>query len=98
MRELESGQLRAVQVLVHPASESRNEVLETYTFTIHYTTSEKGERTPSGLATSASKHVTFLSDATNTSLQQLFRKVADMCNDLPALPCKQYHIFYATTD
>lgn len=88
MPELENGQLRAVQVLVHPSSESRNEVLETYTFTIHYTPSEKGGRTPSGLATSASKHEIFMCDATNTSLQQLFRKVADVCNNLPALPCK----------
>ena len=84
--ELDSGELRAVQLLIHPDKTSRDAVLETYTFTIHYTVSEDGRRTPSGLAASSSGRPAATTKATNIALQQLLRSVDSLCQDLPALP------------
>jgi hypothetical protein len=61
-------------------------VLETYTFTIHYTVSEDGRRIPSGLAASSSKKPAATTKATNIALQQLLRSVDNLCQDLPRLP------------
>ncbi|GAB7327766.1 hypothetical protein MBLNU13_g11577t2 [Cladosporium sp. NU13] len=84
--ELDSGELRAVQLLIHPDKKSRDTVLETYTFTIHYTVSEDGRRTPSGLAASSYGRPAATTKATNIALQQLLRSVDSLCQDLPALP------------
>jgi hypothetical protein len=86
--ELDSGELRAVQLLIHPDKTSRDTVLETYTFTVHYTVSEDGRRTPSGLAASLSENTVATTKATNTALQQLLRNVSSLCEDLPVLPSK----------
>jgi meiosis-specific protein HOP1 len=86
--ELDSGELRAVQLLIHPDKTSRDTVLETYTFTVHYTVSEDGRRTPSGLAASSSENTVATTKATNTALQQLLRNVSSLCEDLPMLPGK----------
>jgi hypothetical protein len=84
--ELDSGELRAVQLLIHPNKESRDTVLETYTFTVHYTVSEDGRRTPSGLGATSSGSTMATAKATNTALQQLLRSVSSLCRDLPVLP------------
>ena len=61
-------------------------MLETYTFTIHYTVSETGKRTASGLAANFSGKSAATTKATNIALQQLLRSVDSLCQDLPALP------------
>jgi meiosis-specific protein HOP1 len=86
--ELKSGELRAVQLLIHPDKTSRDTVLETYTFTVHYTVSEDRRRTPSGLVASSSENTMATTKATNTALQQLLRNVNSLCQDLPMLPGK----------
>lgn len=75
-----------MQLLIHPDKKSRDAVLETYTFTVHYTISEDGRRTPSGLAASASGDTAATAKAANTALQQLLRSVSSLCQDLPVLP------------
>jgi meiosis-specific protein HOP1 len=72
-------------LLVHPDKKSRDRVLETYTFTIHYTVGKNGRRMPSGLAASSEKKPAATTKATNIALQQLLRNVDSLCQDLPTL-------------
>ncbi|KAM0716335.1 hypothetical protein Q7P37_007780 [Cladosporium fusiforme] len=86
--EIESGKLRAVQIFIHPHHELRDQVIEAYTFTVHYTTAGDGKRIPSGLTTGASGQEIATSEATRVALQQLLRNLSDLCDDLPILPGK----------
>lgn len=95
--ELESGELRAVQLFIHPDKENRNSVLETYTFTFHYANRGNGRRTPSGLAVDSSGNVASTIKATNTALQQLLRTVSSLCEDLPELPGELFEHYKLVT-
>lgn len=78
--------MRAIKIYVHINKDRRQDVLETYTFTIQYTASEDGICTPSGLDVSGMKHTGVTIEASNIALQQALRQIAEMCNDMPQLP------------
>lgn len=84
--ELESGDLRAVKIFVHPDSQRRNEVLETYTFVVRYVIAENGRRTPSAVATDAPEDQEATTSSAHAALQGLLRNVDQLCEDLPQLP------------
>ena len=83
--ELESGDLRAVQILIHPDNKRRDEVLETYTFIVRYVVSEDGRRTPSAVVTEAPGGRGATASTAHAALQELLRNVDKLCDDLPQL-------------
>jgi meiosis-specific protein HOP1 len=84
--ELESGDLRAVQILIHPDNQRRSEVLETYTFIVRYVVAEDGRRTPSAVVTEASGNQGATASSAHAALQELLRNVDRLCDNLPQLP------------
>ena len=88
--ELESGDLRAVQILIHPDKKRRNEVLETYTFIVRYIVAEDGRRTPSAVVTEAPGDQGATTSSAHAALQELLRNVDRLCDDLPQLPSGRY--------
>lgn len=86
--ELKTGDLRAFQILVHPDKDRRNEVLETYTFTIQYAESDDGVRIPSGLDVNGAKQTAVTVQASNIALQQVMRSIHGLCESMPQLPRK----------
>jgi len=86
--ELESGDLRAVQILIHPDKQRRNEVLETYTFIVRYIFAESGQRTPSAVVTEVPEEQEATTSYAHTALHELLRNVDRLCEDLPQLPCE----------
>jgi meiosis-specific protein HOP1 len=88
--ELESGDLRAVQILIHPDRKRRDEVLETYTFIVRYVVAEDGRRTPSAVVTEAPENQGATTSSAHAALQELLRNVDRLCDDLPQLPSGRY--------
>ena len=84
--ELESGDLRAVQILIHPDKQRRNEVLETYTFIVRYVVAENGRRTPSAVVAETPERQEATTSSAHTALQELLRNVDQLCENLPQLP------------
>jgi meiosis-specific protein HOP1 len=88
--ELESGDLHAVQILIHPDRKRRKEVLETYTFVVRYVVAEDGQRTPIAVTTEAPENQGATTSSAHTALQELLRNVDRLCDDLPQLPSGRF--------
>ena len=84
---LAANNLRALQVYVHTDPYHRENVIETYTFTIKYVDGNNGQKI-AGLELDSQGHSLISIGATNSALQYLLRKVMDLCQALPDLPGK----------
>lgn len=82
--EIERGNLKALEVYVHP-SQDRQNVSETYTFTIKYTSSAGGGgKVPSGLEINGSDSNASIVGPVG-SLIYLFRALGKLCQGMPKL-------------
>ena len=75
-----------MQIFIHPGSGGRDEIMETYTFSIQYVMADNGRRAPSGVTADTTVNQDATIETTNKALQQLLRSVCDLCEDLPELP------------
>ncbi|EME44840.1 hypothetical protein DOTSEDRAFT_87353 [Dothistroma septosporum NZE10] len=83
---LKDGHLRAVQLNIHAQPDSRDKVLETYTFTVKYDSGGAFEKKIAGVQMNGQKSVARTVEATNIGLQSLLRELIACSNALPALP------------
>lgn len=61
-------------------------MLESYTFTVHYNTTEDGQRRPSGVTSRPSKQPEGTLEHMNVALQELLRSISALCDEMPTLP------------
>nr|OQO24264.1 hypothetical protein B0A51_10124 [Rachicladosporium sp. CCFEE 5018] len=87
--EIDSGNLRAVEVLVNVDPKQRTAVLETYTFTIQYSDPVAAKRVPIGVHMGKPLTPSATVQSTNKALQTLVRGINTMCKDMPELPNKR---------
>ncbi|SMQ49166.1 unnamed protein product [Zymoseptoria tritici ST99CH_1A5] len=98
---LKQGTLHAVQVCVHLNSDDREQVVETYTFTIKYHTDESSGETLAGLEVDGPKGDPLTLEATSEAMQKMIRGITKLTEKLPSLPDKRYvsmSLFYADDD
>lgn len=75
-----------MQIYVHTDPEDREKVVETYTFTIKYHTSEARGQTIAGLEVESPGGPPLTVEATNLALQDMLRDIMSVCERLPDLP------------
>ncbi|KAI7566359.1 hypothetical protein KC343_g4042 [Hortaea werneckii] len=93
---LKAGKLKALQLYVHADEESRQKVVETYTFTIQYS-KNAGDGQPVASVEFESPGSEINERTTNLSLQFLLRQIDATCSRLPNLPEKRFlsmELFY----
>jgi len=83
-----SGNLEALQVLVHADPDDRAKVIEAYTFTVQYTRSDEASRVPAGVTMGSPAGEVTSVGATNVALQTSLREIKKLCESLPYLPRK----------
>ncbi|EGP88974.1 uncharacterized protein MYCGRDRAFT_91969 [Zymoseptoria tritici IPO323] len=83
---LKQGTLHAVQVCVHLNSDDREQVVETYTFTIKYHTDESSGETLAGLEVDGPKGDPLTLEATSEAMQKMIRGITKLTEKLPGLP------------
>ncbi|OQO13343.1 hypothetical protein B0A48_01571 [Cryoendolithus antarcticus] len=87
--EIDSGNLRAVQILLNVDPKQRTAVLETYTFTIQYSDPAAAKRVPIGVHIGKPLTPSATVQSTNKALQTLVRGIDTMCKDMSELPKKR---------
>ncbi|KAI7277651.1 hypothetical protein KC345_g6496 [Hortaea werneckii] len=93
---LKARKLKALQLYVHADEESRQKVVETYTFTIQYS-KIAGDGQPVASVEFESPGNEINEQTTNLSLQVLLRQIDAACSRLPNLPEKRFvsmELFY----
>lgn len=83
---LRAGHLRALQVYIHPDVDSRDKILERYTFTISYTHHGPSQKTPTGLRLDSPGQACVSVQATSNALRAMLCDLSQVGNVLPALP------------
>lgn len=95
---LKTGNLRALQIYVHADPKDRQKVLETYTFTVKYSSHEDHSKTPTGIELNAPGNPLVSVQATNAALQSFFRETMDLCGTLPDLPGMCYLLLVSRSE
>lgn len=97
---MQSGNLRALQVLVHASSKDRSKIIESYTFTIQYVRDAENRRVPAGIEVGRLDPdidaVTV--GETSRAVQQLVRQINDFCELMPRLPSEYIARCFATIE
>lgn len=75
-----------MQVCVHLNSDDREQVVETYTFTIKYHTDESSGETLAGLEVDGPKGDPLTLEATSEAMQKMIRGITKLTEKLPSLP------------
>ncbi|EMC97773.1 hypothetical protein BAUCODRAFT_403647 [Baudoinia panamericana UAMH 10762] len=83
---LRDGYLRSVQILVHPAPDRREQVLEAYTFNIEYVRGLDNTKIVAGLGMDGPESALISVQSSIHALQQHLLNLMEMCKRLPLLP------------
>lgn len=86
---LKARNLRSLRVYVHADGRHRENVIETYTFNIKY--SANGE--PVGVEIDGPRGQGASTDATNASVNYVFRQILQLCAKLPNLPGTPFQLW-----
>jgi hypothetical protein len=83
---LKKGNLHALQVCVHLNADNREQVIETYTFTIRYHTDQQSGQKIAGLEFDGTTGPPLTVEATSSDMQRMVRGITRLTERLPSLP------------
>jgi hypothetical protein len=83
---LKQENLHALQICVHLNAKDREQVVETYTFTIKYHTDQESGQTIFGLEVDSPGGRPVTLEATSEAMQRMVRGITNLTERLPSLP------------